>query len=319
MALAAFLYLGSGVGLAVWTAVAKGIVHRQESEAGLTLRDIPWLAGAILAGGVAVPILLLFNLKSTPASTASLLLNLEGIATTLIAWVVFREAIGKKVWWAIAFVSAASILLSWNTSGEWGLSLGAYGIIGACVLWGADNNLTRQISAKNPLTIVIYKGIGAGLTSLVIAISLGVSFPRWTTIALAMIFGCLSYGLSIILFIRALRSLGAARTSAFFGTAPFFGAAFSLVIFPEAPSLFFILAVLGMAAGSILLLSENHAHEHLHGLMTHEHRHNHQDGHHQHTHESPTEIEISHSHWHTHPEMVHSHPHSPDIHHRHAH
>jgi len=170
--LAALLYLGSGAGLLVFRCLQRIGNAPQGREAQVSKSDVPWLVGAVLASGVAAPIVLLFGLRHTPAATASLLLNFEVVATTLLAALAFKEAIGRRVWWAIILVTAASILLSWNTGGEWGISAGAIGVLGACVLWGLDNNMTRNIAAKDPFVIVIIKGLGAGLCSLALALIL---------------------------------------------------------------------------------------------------------------------------------------------------
>lgn len=317
--LAAFLYLGSGLGLLLYRSIRR-IDKSSGIEARLSKDDFPWLIGAILAGGVAAPIVLLFGLRSTPAATASLLLNFEGVATTVIAALVFREAIGRQVWGAIVFITSASILLSLNPDGEWGISLGAAGVLGACILWGLDNNLTRNISAKDPLEIVTVKGIGAGSFSLLMALALHYPLPGVTAILGAMVLGFLSYGFSIVLFILAMRGLGAARTSAFFGTAPFVGGLLSIILFREFPGVLFIASLPVMVAGAVLLFIERHEHGHLHNSLEHEHRHRHEDEHHNHHHE----VEVAlvngfHSHVHTHEVIEHSHPHTPDLHHRHDH
>lgn len=289
-------------------------------EAPVSKADVPWLVGTVLSGGVAAPMVLLFSLRNTPAATASLLLNFEGVATTLIAALIFREAIGRRIWWAIACVTAASILLSWDVSGEWGISVGAVGVLGACILWGIDNNLTRNISAKDPISIITIKGLGAGSFALILALITRNPFPGPVTALGAMLLGSVSYGLSIILFIFAMRSLGAARTSALFGTAPFVGTLLSFLIFGEAPSMLFLVSLPMMILGAVLLLGEQHAHQHSHTPFQHDHRHTHHDDHHLHEH-SPGEIPPggSHSHLHQHRAMEHSHPHAPDIHHRHQH
>ncbi len=322
--LAAFLYLGSG--LSAWllllaTGAWRGRRGEAQGEAGIRRADWPWLAGALVVGGVAAPIVLMFSLQATPASTASLLLNFEGIATTLIAAWVFGEQVGRRVWLAVALVSLSGVLLSWADAGnEWGVSLGALGVLGACFLWGVDNNLTRQISAKNPLSIVAIKGIGAGACSLLLGVVAGNALPSLRSIVYAMLVGGLCYGVSIVLFILALRGLGAARTSALFGAAPFIGALLSLVIFGETPDLFFVAAFLLMVVGAFFLLGEAHAHRHRHLRAFHEHRHRHDDAHHEHAHApGGTPARGYHSHWHRHEPFEHAHQHAPDIHHRHAH
>ncbi len=319
ISLAAFLYLGSGLGVLLFKLLQQARPSAVDTEAQITKADWKWLAGAVFAGGVAAPIILLFGLQNTPASTASLLLNFEGVATTLIAAVVFKEAIGKYALWSILCVTIASVVLSWNMSGQWGLSLGALGILGACVLWGIDNNLTRQISAKDPLMIVLVKGLGAGSFSLLLSLVLGHSLPRLDIILGALLLGSLSYGMSIVLFIHAMRGLGAARTSALFGTAPLVGVVLSVLLFREPLTVLFAIGLLLMIAAAVLLISEQHQHRHIHEAITHDHRHRHDDGHHNHDHPGMVSRSLTHSHPHTHERMEHQHPHLPDIHHRHSH
>jgi len=318
--LAAFLYLGSGVGLLLFRGIQRLGSGSAGVEARISKADIPWLAGAVLAGGIAAPIVFMFSLRTTPAATASLLINFEGVGTTLIAALVFKEAIGGRIWWAIVCITAASILLSLDLSREWGIALSAVGVLGACTLWGIDNNFTRNVSAKDPLSIVTIKGIGAGGFSLILAIILQNPFPTLLAALGAMLLGSLSYGISIALFILAMRGLGAARTSALFGTAPFAGTLLSFLIFQEAPNVFMVASLPIMIVGAVLLLGEKHAHKHVHAVVQHDHRHQHEDSHHTHDH---TEAEIPangfHSHPHTHEAIEHSHRHAPDIHHRHDH
>lgn len=317
--MAALLYLGSGIGAILFRFLLR-VGGEPPQETGLTKADTPWLAGAILAGGVAAPIFLMRGLQHTPGATASLLLNFETVATTLIALVAFREAIGKRTAWVVALVTLAAILLSWNTTGGWGFSTGALAIVAACAFWGIDNNVTRQISAKDPLTIVLYKGLGAGLFSTLLALFLHQSFPGFKDILFAMLLGAASYGLSITLFILAMRGMGAARTSALFGSAPFAGALISFILLREQPGLLFYPAVLLMAVGTWLLVSEHHEHQHLHEAFTHDHRHAHDEAHHIHDHSGTEDAAgIEHAHPHNHEQHAHTHPHLPDIHHRHEH
>jgi len=315
--LAAFLYLGSGLGLLVIKFIQNIDRKVSHSEAQIKNSDFLWLVGAILAGGVAAPIILLISLKDTPASTASLLLCFEGVATTLIAYFAFKESISHRTWWAIVLITLASIFLSINLNAEWGFSLGALGIIAACILWGIDNNFTRNISSKDPLTIVVIKGLGAGSFSLGLAMFLGIQLPGWETALRAMLLGSLSYGLSIVLFIHAMRGIGAARTSALFGAAPISGMLLSLILFQEMPSWLFLVAIPIMLLGTLLLVNEQHEHYHVHETITHEHSHKHDDGHHQHCHDC--DEGLKHSHFHQHDELVHYHHHLPDLNHRHEH
>jgi drug/metabolite transporter (DMT)-like permease len=318
--LAALLYLGSGLSAVLLKFFRLASERDLPIEADLTHHDIPWLAGAVIAGGIVAPILLLLGLQSTPAATASLLLNLESVATVLIASLVFSEAIGKRVWWAMAFVTFAGIALSLKVTGEWGLSIGALAVIGACFLWGLDNNLTRKVSAKDPLAIVAIKGLVAGSLSLMLGFILGNSLPTVGTVALAMFVGSLCYGISIALFVLAMRNLGAARTGTLFATAPFVGAALSFVLLREQPSALFFVSIPMMILGVVLMLSESHAHLHIHELVEHEHSHSHPESHHTHYQEENYIAQnITHSHWHNHHPVRHTHPHTPDLHHRHAH
>ena len=255
--LAALLYLGSGSGAFLMLLFQHFRNRGQTVEAHLSRNDLPWLAGALLAGGVGAPIILLLGLERTPASTASLLLNFEGVATTLIAVSFFKESIDRRIAWAVGLVTLASILLTW-TGGNWGVSLGALGIIGACFLWGLDNNFTRHISAKNPLIIVGIKGLGAGMFSLVLCLLLKQQLPALNIVLLALLLGSISYGVSIQLFIVAMRSMGAARTSTLFGVAPFVGVILSLVLLRELPQTLFWIALPVMLAGAWLMLTEKH-------------------------------------------------------------
>lgn len=287
------------------------------AEAKIHSSDVKWILGAVAAGGVAAPIILMYSLRNTPASTASLLLNFECVATTLIAAIAFKESIGKRIWFAVVFITSASSILTWEFSGEWGLSIGALGVLLACTLWGMDNNFTRMISAKDPLIIVIIKGIGAGCVSMILANLTGSHFPELTIIIGAMLLGFFSYGLSIVLFIFAMRHLGASRASAFLGTAPFAGTILSFLLFQELPSTLFYAAILLMIIGAALIFGEEHEHKHIHHSLKHEHKHRHDDEHHNHDH--PHRAGLEHSHEHTHETIEHSHGHTPDLHHRHAH
>jgi len=317
--MASFLYLGSGVGLYLQSHF-RSADKRIRDEAGLNRKDWPWLIGAVSVGGIAAPIVLMFALKNTPASTASLLLNFEGVATTVIATVAFKEAVGKRIWMAVLLITTASIFLSWDSSRQWGFSLGAIGVLSACILWGLDNNFTGKISSKDPLAIVTIKGLSAGAFSLILSVILGFSLPVFKFILLAMVLGYISYGLSIVLFIRAMRELGAARTSALFGTAPFVGAGLSLIFFRESQGWLFFFSLPIMMIGAAFLLKEDHEHLHKHETMEHEHRHKHDDSHHTHGH-SDHEIPKNgyHSHVHEHEYIIHEHQHTPDIYHRHVH
>jgi len=312
--MASFLYLGSGFGLLIYRLINK----HSGVEAKIARTDVKWLLGAIFAGGVFAPIVLMFSLRNTSASTASLLLNFETVATTLMAVIIFKEAIGKRIWTAVVLITGASILLSLDFKGEWGFSFGALGVLLACALWGIDNNFTRNISAKDPITTVMLKGIVAGGFSLMLIFFTNSNFPNVKEILEIMTLGFFSYGLSIVLFIFAMRDLGASRTSAFFSSAPFIGVLLSFAILREFPNYMFYIALSIMVFGVVLILLEQHGHKHLHEQVEHDHRHRHDDEHHMHVHDEDNNV-IEHSHLHIHEPVEHSHKHTPDIHHRHKH
>jgi len=317
--LAGLLYLGSGLGLLavrLATRLWRG-TNGPAPEAPLAVSDYPWLAGAVIAGGIVAPILLLWGLSGASASGASLLLNFEGVITTLIAAAFFREAVGRRMWMAAALMLAAGLVLSWQPQAEFRFSLHAVAIIGACFCWALDNNLTRRISATDPVVLAMIKGFAAGSFNLVLAFALGLHFPPATALAGALAVGFLGYGVSLVLFILALRHLGSARTASHFSTAPFIGAAIAIVALGESFTVSFGVALALMVAATWLVLTERHAHLHAHEYMAHSHRHIH-DEHHQHAHRGDEGPE-PHAHRHEHAPMTHAHPHLPDLHHRHKH
>jgi drug/metabolite transporter (DMT)-like permease len=319
LVLSGLIYLGSGLGILIYRLIKEKSLYTQ-TEANLQREEIPVLVAAVLAGGVLAPIILLYSIRITPASTASLLLSFEGIATTLLAGIWFGEYIGKRVWLAIAIVTLATMLLSVQWSQGWGFTIGAFGVIAACFMWGLDNNLTRNLSTRDPLLLVFVKGCGAGGFSLLLARFFNLSFPSFQMILIAMAIGVVSYGLSIVFFILSLRSLGSSRTTALYSIAPFAGSLLSFLILGEQPQRVFYLSFPLILVATLILLTETHSHQHLHNAYSHDHRHSHWDGHHNHIHPSFfQEKDIVHSHLHEHEEMVHDHQHLPDIHHRHQH
>src|SRR6266446_5544852 len=299
--LAGLLYLGSGIGLALATAAGRsfGVVR---PEAPLRARDLPWLAAIVLFGGMLGPALLMSGLSLSPASSGALLLNTEGLATMAIAWLVFRENVDRRIFLGAIAILAGAVLLSWPDGGSTSpqLNWGSVLIVLACMMWGIDNNLTRKLSAADPLQIAMIKGLAAGAVNLALALARGAPLPEVSPLAAAAAVGFLGYGVSLVLFVLGLRHLGTARTGAYFSTAPFIGAA------------------LLMGIGVYLHLAETHDHEHLHEPLEHEHRHVH-DVHHQHEHEPGDPAAEPHSHPHRHSRLVHKHPHYPDLHHRHRH
>jgi drug/metabolite transporter (DMT)-like permease len=311
--LAGLLYAGSGLGLSL---VRLGRGFR---GASLTSAEWPWLIGAILAGGLLGPVLLMYGLAHTSAAQASLLLNLESVLTALLAWVVFRENAGRQVVLGMALIVAGGVLLAWPAQRGVGTSLiGAVSVAAACACWALDNNLTRSVSGGDPVFIAAAKGLAAGITNIALALGLGAHFPAPQVIAAALTVGFLGYGVSLALYVLALRGLGAARAGAYFSTAPFVGAALAIAVFGEPVSWLFWLAALLMAGGVWLHLTEIHEHEHAHPALTHAHPHRH-DAHHQHEHAGDWDGSEPHTHEHTHAPLVHAHPHYPDVHHRHKH
>jgi drug/metabolite transporter (DMT)-like permease len=314
--LAGMLYLGSGGGLLLYS-VATRALGSIDAEAPLRRVDVQWLGAAIFCGGVVGPVFLMIGLASTAASTAALLLNLEGVATMAIAWTVFRENFDRRILFgAVAILLGASVL-SWQGSAG-GAGLGALAIAGACLAWGIDNNLTRKVSSANPVQIAMLKGLVAGSVNLVLALALGARIPSLAAVAEAALLGFFGYGVSLVLFVIALRNVGTARTGAYFSAAPFIGAFIGVALLGDSISAKLILAAVLMASGVYLHLSERHEHEHVHEPLEHEHAHVH-DEHHQHEHGPEDPTGEHHSHRHKHARLVHSHPHFPDVHHRHEH
>jgi len=316
--LAGLLYLGSGLGLSLWLVIQSSVTGKASAEAPLKRADLPWLSGAILSGGVVGPVLLMLGLVATPAASASLMLNLEGVCTALLAWFVFKENFDRRIALGMALITAGGVMLSWPGDTEIGVPWGSIWIAGACLAWGIDNNLTRKVSGGNPVQIAAVKGLVAGSVNLSLAVLDGSPWPSVPTVLAAGAVGLIGYGVSLACFVMALRHLGTARSGAYFSLAPFVGAAFSLLIFQEGFSLLFAAAAVCMGLGVWLHLTEHHIHEHVHEPMEHEHSHVH-DEHHQHEHLPTDPPGEPHTHLHRHTALRHSHEHYPDIHHRHGH
>ena len=312
--LAGLLYAGSGCGL--W--LVRLVRRPAQREAPLRRADIPWLAGAVALGGVAGPVLLLSGLQATPAAIASLLLNLEGVFTALLAWFVFRENFDQRIALGMIFIVAGGGALSWQSGPVSPPPLGVLAIAAACLCWAIDNNLTQRISGGDPLQVAAIKGSVAGAVNLLAALSTGAPMPRLPVAGAALLVGLLGYGLSLVLFVLALRHVGTARTGAYFSLAPFFGAAASVALLGERVGGAFMIAAALMGLGVWLHLTERHDHEHTHEELEHSHGHVH-DEHHRHDHPTGVPPHESHSHPHVHDSRTHAHPHYPDIHHRHKH
>lgn len=317
--LAALLYLGSGLGLWLVRRVRKAPAARLEAG------ERKWLIGAIVTGGMIGPALLMLGLSRMPAAGVSLLLNAEGVMTALLAWFAFKENFDRRIAMGMLAIVVGSVVLSWP--GDEAAATGfeswwpPLAVLGACLAWGVDNNLTRKVSLTDASYIAMTKGLAAGTTNLVLAFIAGAHWPGAGTVLAAGLLGFASYGASLVLFVLGLRHLGTARTGAYFSVAPFVGAILAFVLLGESWTWQLLLAGLLMAIGVGLHLSERHEHEHRHEAMEHEHEHVHGDGdlHHDHVHEPPVPAGTRHAHPHRHEPLVHSHAHFPDAHHRHAH
>jgi drug/metabolite transporter (DMT)-like permease len=315
--LAGLLYAGSGLGLSAWLGATR-LLRGGAARAPLGRSDLPWLAGAVLVGGVLAPVLLMIGLGATEASVASLLLNLESVFTALIAWFVFRENFDRRIALGMAFIVGGGLLLSIGPRAATGLSVGALAVAAACLAWAIDNNLTRKLSSGDAVSIAAIKGLVAGAVNIGLARAAGARWPGLEQLAAAALIGLFGYGVSLALFVAALRDLGAARTSAYFSTAPFAGAALALALLGETPDWLFWAAAALMAGGVWLHASERHEHLHDHEPLEHAHLHVH-DEHHRHAHDFDWGGKEPHVHRHRHDRIAHAHPHYPDIHHRHPH
>lgn len=314
--MAALLYLGSGLGL--W--ILRSIRHAPAVRLGRG--DWQWMAGSIAAGGVAGPVLLMLGLSAMPASSVSLLLNAEGALTALLAWFVFKENFDRRIALGMLAIVAGAVVLSWPEEARMSGAWPALAVLGACLAWAIDNNLTRKVSLSDASFVAMTKGLVAGSTNLLLALLAGASWPGPGTVAAAALLGFASYGISLTLFIIGLRHLGTARTGAYFSVAPFFGAALAIVLLGEAITPQLVSAGVLMGIGVWLHLTERHEHGHTHDSLEHSHEHVHAangDSHHDHDHAAPVQPGTRHSHWHRHAPLSHVHPHFPDAHHRHPH
>ena len=319
MLLAGLLYFGAGLGLGLILLVRRALRRSgPATEAPLVRKDLPWLAGAVISGGIAGPLLLMLGLQKTSAANASLLLNSEAVLTAVLAWTVFREHFERRIVWGMLAIVTGAVILSWagrpEGSGGWGELLIAL----ACLAWAVDNNVTRMISGGDPQIIACVKGLMAGIVNTTIGLLHGSTLPPASTLGMAAAVGLVGYGLSLQLYVVALRHIGTARTGAYFSVAPFAGTAVALLMFRTPLTVSFIVATFLMALGVWLHLTERHVHEHVHENAVHEHKHIH-DEHHQHPHGPETPLHEPHSHPHTHQTLRHTHTHYPDMHHRHPH
>lgn len=310
--LAALLYLGSGIGLWLVRRLRRAPAVHLESA------DWRWLAGAIVAGGIVGPVLLLIGLTAMSASGASLLLNAEGVLTALLAWFAFKENFDRRIALGMLAIAAGALVLSWPQEARFAGVWPALAVLGACLAWAIDNNLTRKVSLTDATFIAMTKGLVAGSTNLTLALITHATWPGSSTVAGAMLLGFASYGASLTLFVIGLRHLGAARTGAYFSVAPFFGALLAIALLDEPITPQLVTAGLLMALGVWLHLTEKHEHEHTHEVLEHEHEHIH-DEHHQHEHDYSFPPGGKHRHLHRHESQTHAHSHFPDVHHQHRH
>ncbi len=309
--LAGLLYLGSGVGLTLYRRLSHApAIHLPQNE-------LPWFAGAILAGGIVGPVLLMIGLTGLPASDVALLLNAEGVFTALLAWFVFNENFDRRIALGMLAIVTGAVVLSWHGEASFAGLWPTLAVLGACLAWGIDNNLTRKVSLTDATWIASMKGLVSGAVNLTLAFSLGASMPALPNLAGAMVVGLLAYGVSLTLFVVGLRHLGTARTGAYFSVAPFFGALLALLM-GESVTMPLLMAGALMALGTWLHLTEHHEHGHAHAEMLHDHEHTH-DEHHRHEHDCPATPGSKHRHLHRHEPLTHVHPHFPDTHHRHYH
>lgn len=316
--LAGLLYLGSAIGLTIIFSIQTFSKKTSFKEASLKYVDWRWLSGAVLLGGIIGPVFLMLGLVKISAASASLLLNLESVFTALIAWFAFKEHTDHKIVLGMLCIVVGGIVLTWNSNFQYQNLSGPLLIVGACLCWAIDNNLTRKISAANPLQISMIKCLIAGLTNTILAFIFGAVLPNYLIIISAGVVGLVGYGLSLLFFIFGLRYIGTARTGAYFSLAPFVGTGLAIVFLREPITTNLIVASILMGIGIWLHLTEYHSHEHEHEELEHEHRHIH-DEHHQHEHLPSDPIGEPHTHWHKHKPLRHAHPHYPDIHHRHKH
>jgi drug/metabolite transporter (DMT)-like permease len=286
--LAGLLYLGSGLGLMLYRRLLNAPAVR------LPRSEVRWFAGAILSGGIIGPVLLMFGLSGMPASGASLLLNAEGVFTALLAWFAFKENFDRKIALGMTAIVAGAAILCWPGEARFAALWPTLAVLGACLAWAVDNNLTRRIALTDATWIASVKGLVSGSVNLALAFALGATLPSLPSIAVALLVGLLAYGVSLTFFVIGLRHLGTARTGAYFSVAPFFGAVLALLM-GEPLTLPLLAAGALMALGTWLHLTEQHGHAHAHQATMHDHEHNH-DEHHRHAHDTSTTLETSHRH-----------------------
>lgn len=257
--MASFLYLGAGLGMS-FVGFIKNKKYKDKTEARLTKQELPFIIGMVILD-IAAPIFLMIGLTMTTSANASLLNNFEIAATSLIALIIFKESISKRLWAAISLITLSSIILSVEDVSSFSFSFGSIFVLSACICWGLENNCTRKLSVKDPLQVVVIKGFCSGIGSLLIALTIGEQINNLTYIIAALLLGFFAYGLSIFFYIYAQRDLGAARTSAYYAVAPFIGVGLSLIIFREMPTFTFVIALIIMIIGTYFASTEEYSHK----------------------------------------------------------
>lgn len=311
--MAALLYLGAGLGMLLYGLAAKAVGGESRTEP-LTKKELPYTVAMVVLDIVA-PILLMFGIRFSHAANVSLINNFEIVATSLIALLIFKEVISRRLWISIALVTGASILLSFEGEGAFSFNIGSLFVFGACLCWGFENNCTKMISHKSSTEIVVIKGIFSGAGSLAVALIMGEKIPSVMMVLCALLLGFVSYGLSIRFYILAQKDLGAAKTSAYYSVAPFLGVAFGMLLLGERPAIQFYIALAVMIVSTYYMIRDTvelqHTHEHTH-THTHEHRHGDVAHTHEHAH-THTHLHVhgedSDSHKHPHKAMEHDHVH----------
>ena len=312
--MAAFLYMGAGIGLMILGLVQQ-VLGKADKQERLTKKELPYTIAMVVLDIIA-PILLMLGIERTNSANVSLLNNFEIVATSIIALVLFKEIVSSRLWMAITLVTVASVILSFEGSDALVFNEGSMLVLGACICWGFENNCTKMISNKSSIEIVTIKGCFSGCGSFLLALILGEQIPKIGWILIALLLGFVAYGLSIHFYIMAQKDLGAAKTSAFYSIAPFLGVAFSMFLLGERPTIQFYVALFIMTVSTVLMIKDTielqHTHEHEH-IHTHEHRHGDIVHTHEHTH--------MHSHIHVHGEDAenHSHEHKDLMEHNHMH
>jgi drug/metabolite transporter (DMT)-like permease len=318
MLTAGLLYLGAGLGLLFFEMTGRPWLNSSGEEAPVRLADAGLLAGVILTGGMLGPFLMLFGLSRLSGVLTSLLLNMEAPFTVLVAVLVFREHLVRLELAGVLAIVVAAGILTYRPGAIRGDAVGILAVLGACLCWAIDNNLSQRLSLRDPLVVTRMKTLGAGLGMLGLATITGQQWPSVTIVFATFLLGLVSYGVSLVLDMRALRLLGAAREAGFFATAPFIGAVVAVPVLGERWDVQDASATAIMMVGVALLLRAHHTHAHSHEEVEHDHVHRHEE-HHDHVHEGEPVLQEPHAHLHRHLPLIHDHPHLSELHHRHDH